>query len=229
MSYQNCFFIGHENKNIIIITIKDDYPIINIIDILNGEIIIKNMIKFEKITTYMEYCHYVFWFANEYNDYIKFIDDEFHTLHAVNYKYDIVKYNGQSIQEKVLLFSSDNQKQYVGEFTFNSYKIISQENYEINKLAFENRKNIIIFLNQDGYLVAKNIYGGADIEFKICDERKIIQGNYGDGTLNGFTDEWSFINKNIIQYEHEHFINKNIESDNMKRIEIHYTVKYIRK
>ena len=235
MIYPNCFFIGYEkneNKYILIITVEDNYPIINVIDILNGEIIIKNKVKLDKISNFLDYGKYQFYFEAKNNS-IKFVNDEFYLLKYDGESYNIIKYNGKTIPEEVLIFSSDNQKQYVGEFVFNDYKIISQENYEIDKLSFKERPNIIISLNQDGYLVAKNIRGDADIEFKICDEEKIILGSYGDGTVMGYRDVWSFINKNIIEHEHYYFLIEDIKSSNgkitEKITEINYIEEYVRK
>jgi hypothetical protein len=236
--YPMGYFIGpgvgthysHE-QNILILTIENNYPVTNKIDIINNELVIKDKFIHDKVHYERSYGKISIDFWSN-NGSIQFYDDDFIRLFQGQRErrgsYKFIEKFDETIPEEVMALSSDNQKQYIGNFVFNNYQIITQENCELDEIWEESiKKDINITFNEEGYLIGTNMSIDGDLRFKILsiNGNKTIYSYAGDMTLRGVSRGYYFKDKNTINYTHEFHMGSD-DSDWSQSF--HYIVEYLR-
>jgi len=238
VAYPHGFFLGYRfhidrfaRQRILIITVENNYPTIKTVNIFNGEL----MIYHETLLDNIIYGVASFDFRSDHGT-VRFQNDHFrrlyfrHVPHGQFGQYRFVEMIDGVIPEEVFILSKDNQKQFAGNFVFDSFQIINQQNYEITESFIENfNREISVFLDEDGFLIGRNfnVRNSSDFEnlyFMMLGNYGVISTRSGDGTTSGFSERWYFADVNTIYYRYSWHTG----DDDFSFASVSYTVRYIR-
>ena len=235
------FLLG---RNILILTIEDNIPVVKRVDILEGELIIRSETRLARIDYRPERSPLFVFSANQGS--ISFDNGVFQSLSfslagGGNFpqpRFNFFEKIDDEIPEEVFWASSDSQISYVGNFVFDDFLIIQQSNYEITETLLEwfTSVQLVVGLNQDGSLEV-DFYppGGSPLWFNInrlnaWDGRIIPMG----GANGAFGGEYRYLyiaDENTI-YHRFHSFSHPFDWDTGESLPgghtIEYAIRYIR-
>lgn len=163
LAYPRGYFI--DNRLITIVTIENDNPVLNHIDIFEGKVVTKNKLIFSYFwnedNSYRDYILAGFK-ASQYsegelrfvlrkdkskNTFSLFTNGDSFDRGTRRHDFKFVEKTDDTIPEEIFWMTTDSQMPYTGNFIFNDFKITMQYNHEITKEWVEenfNRKISIV-------------------------------------------------------------------------------------
>lgn len=217
---------AHRSQKILVLAIDDNYPIIKNVSIFQGELVIIDEMRLDRITYG--------------NNFFRFYSDngsiELRNHHADNIFYgsglwresfDFIAKVDQMIPEEIFELSMDNQIQYAGNFEFYDFQIIHKSgNHNITEAFIESfNREISIVLEQDGFLAGENFPRNTNPRFKITEwNGKHIVWAIANGTLSGGEWRWYFEDRNTIHHRVSSFRHTD---DSDFQLEYAYSASYI--